>query len=806
MVVLSRYVLASLTGGVGCPVVCTLRWVGAFAVTALGLIFLAPAPSFADLEELLEVRGRCIQDSVSLLQSDLMGSASGNDLGDVLLSGNQFFVCPMVPAEGQGEGESGPRAVQRTDTWPAGQASIPFLRFNGLGSQRCWECHNSAGVAFEFIPNDDKNPPGPWFDIKQGGTGGAGGYASTLYQNPEWPYPDREGKLINIVRSPPAVFGSGYLQRLAYEMTVELQAIEERTIERARQSVEGRAEAPLLAKGVSFGTLVINCENASCSQYAKTGYEGIQADLIVRPLQHKGVASTVRHFVMSALDFHLGMQAVELVGPNNDCDDDGKYNEMAADVSFQAAGSFEDLVKTEAVQQSIGNVTALTAWTGMVRPPQFQASLPIAEEGRSVFVDVGCDDCHRTNLTLETPIFTIQNPPIPKTCPPTSGLPSLGSNTVRPSDLHPFVAEKLVAAGDLDCPEGFYCIDLSNDPADPALASAPTDTQFPTIFTTFLPRLPERPDQKVDVALYSDLKRHRMGSHLAQIGPEQDDDSGNPIPNDEWLTSKLWGVADTGPWLHDGRARTLNEAILQHEGPGSEANQAVANYKSLAPDDRKALIAFLDSLRLPADPPAITLNPILNNDDDITDLNATVMISSRRLMLVNYAGADGRNLRQIRFSSNDSVIEAPASGSDGDPTQYGARLSVYNADGANEEVTVNLPADKWSVTASGFRYAGGRDSEVQSVSIGSGRIQISSRSAAWSYPLEIHEQGAVAVRLTLGQEEWCASALARTSGTPPSTERYDRPGFFQGAPRSPALTTCPVPPSNFRKHVGARAR
>ena len=776
---------------------------GGVFLSAVGLFLMHPAASSADLQELLELKSRCIQDSVSVLQSDLMGSASGNDLGDVLLSGNQFFVCPLVPAEGQGEGELGPRALQREETWPQGQASIPFLRFNGLGAQRCWECHNSAGVASEFIPNDDNNPPGPWIDIKQGGTGGAGGYSSTLYQNPEWPYPNRDGKLINIVRSPPAVFGSGYLQRLAYEMTVELQNIEEKVLERARKSLEGRAEEPLVAKGVSFGTLVIDCQNPSCSEYEKSGYEGIQADLIVRPLQHKGVASTVRHFVMSALDFHMGVQSVELVGPNNDCDHDGKYNEMAADVSFQPAGSFEELLKSQAVQQSIGNVTALTAWTGMVRPPQFEARFPMAEEGRSLFVEIGCDDCHRTHLTIQKPVFTIQNPPIPKACPPEPGVPALGSNTVRPSDLHPFVAEKLGTADDSNCPEGFYCIDLSNDPGDPALASAPTDTQFPTIFTTFLPRLPQRPDQQVEVALYSDLKRHRMGSHLAQIGPEQDDDSGNSIPNDEWLTSKLWGVSDTGPWLHDGRARTLEEAILQHEGPGSEANEVVGRYESLGQDDRDAVIAFLSSLRLPADPPAITLNPIVN-DDEIRDLNPTVMVSSRRLMLVNYEGADGRRLRQFRFTSNDSAIDAPAENSVGDPTRYGAELSVYNADGANEQVTLSLASGKWSKTASGFRFSGGRESEVQNVSIEPGRIQISSRSETWPYPLQVPEQGEVAVRLTLGQQEWCASAPARTSGTPPSTKRYDRPGFFQGAPRSPALAACPVPPSDFRKHVGVR--
>ena len=65
----------------------------------------------------------------------------------------------------------------------------------------------------------------------------------------------------------------------------------------------------------------------------------------------------------------------------------------------------------------------------------------------------------------------------------------------------------------------------------------------------------------------------------------------------EWRTPPLWGVADSAPYLHDGRAATLDAAIRWH---GGEATQAATNYRSLAADDRKKVIAFLKSLRAPA--------------------------------------------------------------------------------------------------------------------------------------------------------------------------------------------------------------
>src|SRR5690606_26733917 len=71
---------------------------------------------------------------------------------------------------------------------------------------------------------------------------------------------------------------------------------------------------------------------------------------------------------------------------------------------------------------------------------------------------------------------------------------------------------------------------------------------------------------------------------------------------DTFLTENLWGVGSTAPYMHDGRATTLAEAILAHatDDPAdpSEAAPSRRAYLARTPADKQALIAFLDNLVL----------------------------------------------------------------------------------------------------------------------------------------------------------------------------------------------------------------
>ena len=92
---------------------------------------------------------------------------------------------------------------------------------------------------------------------------------------------------------------------------------------------------------------------------------------------------------------------------------------------------------------------------------------------------------------------------------------------------------------------------------------------------------------------YSDFLLHDMGKGLA--------DAGGGATAREWRTAPLWGLGqghdgegpDGATYLHDGRARSLMEAILWH---GGEAREARKKARALAQKDRAALIAFLESL------------------------------------------------------------------------------------------------------------------------------------------------------------------------------------------------------------------
>ena len=93
---------------------------------------------------------------------------------------------------------------------------------------------------------------------------------------------------------------------------------------------------------------------------------------------------------------------------------------------------------------------------------------------------------------------------------------------------------------------------------------------------------------------YSDLLLHDMGDGLADNRSEFDA-NGN-----EWRTPPLWGLGLTkivgGPnanYLHDGRAKTLEEAIMWH---GGESETSKENFRKLSKTDRLALVKFLESL------------------------------------------------------------------------------------------------------------------------------------------------------------------------------------------------------------------
>lgn len=134
-----------------------------------------------------------------------------------------------------------------------------------------------------------------------------------------------------------------------------------------------------------------------------------------------------------------------------------------------------------------------------------------------------------------------------------------------------------------------------------------TDCHVPTFKTSIYHPLSELRDQTIHP--YSDLLLHDMGPGLADNLGEAN------ATGAEWRTTPLWGLGlsacVTGgvvnpiggqgnevctpehSYLHDGRARTITEAILWHGGESASSTQL---FEQLSEEDKLALLAFLKSL------------------------------------------------------------------------------------------------------------------------------------------------------------------------------------------------------------------
>lgn len=107
-------------------------------------------------------------------------------------------------------------------------------------------------------------------------------------------------------------------------------------------------------------------------------------------------------------------------------------------------------------------------------------------------------------------------------------------------------------------------------------------------------RLTDQPEQSFQLIWpYTDMLLHDMGPGLADNRPEA------RANGQEWRTPPLWGIGLTETvsghtyFLHDGRARSLLEAVLWHGGEAESQTQKVID---MPPSDRDALIRFLESL------------------------------------------------------------------------------------------------------------------------------------------------------------------------------------------------------------------
>jgi CxxC motif-containing protein (DUF1111 family) len=176
-------------------------------------------------------------------------------------------------------------------------------------------------------------------------------------------------------------------------------------------------------------------------------------------------------------------------------------------------------------------------------------------------------------------------------------MPAQKACRAAPSGGHPELSD-----ADLDAVE-FYLANLAPPPRRKADdAQVRRGEQFfadagcaachrPTLQTGPSERFPLTANRQI--APYTDLLVHDMGKGLADNRPDYQ------ANGRQWRTPPLWGIGlvplinEHSQFLHDGRARNLQEAVLWHDG---EARRSRLRYAAAPPATRRALLAFLESL------------------------------------------------------------------------------------------------------------------------------------------------------------------------------------------------------------------
>jgi hypothetical protein len=454
-----------------------------------------------------------------------------------------------------------PRADQNgLGEW--GDLSRKLMRPTGPNAQSCVSCHNQ--------PVED----------------GAGSTADNVHRIPQL----KENPRLTIQRNTPHVFGAGALQRLAEEMTDDLMKIKNEAEKEACTKKGSSIYKELITKGVKFGHITMTCVDGKAKLDSENSkVEGIDPDWVVRPYEWKKNVAFLRDFMRHAGNNEIGMQGVELTGKGVDEDNDNKVDELSVGdiTSFTIYMAAQARPTTKIELDDLGILAAAKQQLEPTERTQIK-------HGVELFKKIECSTCHLSEMTLNNSFF--QEP----------------SSSVYYRDKKENFNQKGQVQVDMEAegvtPAYPVKFDLAKDQPDNLLCKGNEKVRLGSF---------EKRNGKAVVRLYSDLKRHWMGDQLAESVDELEmPDNGhmslvnyepvNAIMPSAYLddsnrgkatfgTEELWGVACTGPWMHDGRATTLREAIQLH---GGDAAGSRDKFNGLNEKDKKDVIAFLGNLVL----------------------------------------------------------------------------------------------------------------------------------------------------------------------------------------------------------------
>ncbi len=294
-------------------------------------------------------------------------------LDQIVERGEMLFTASFNTLDGAGRPET--TDVSPDNFRPARAFPDNFNRISGPDANACSSCHSvpHLGGGGDNATNVFVLADGFHFvNFDQGE--GDGFQTHTL-------------RTVGNERTSLGLFGSGYIELLAREMTEDLHAIRDDARKRARDS-GAPVSLPLSTKGVEFGTITASPDGSLDTSRV----EGVDPDLVIRPFMQKGTIVSLREFAVKAMNQHFGMQASERFGDAVDHDADGMADEL-----------------------SRGDISALVIFQAMLPPPgrvmpDHPEARAAAQRGETLFSTLECSFCHIPELPLNNPVFTEPNP------------------------------------------------------------------------------------------------------------------------------------------------------------------------------------------------------------------------------------------------------------------------------------------------------------------------------------------------------------------------------------------------------------
>jgi cytochrome c peroxidase len=430
-------------------------------------------------------------------------------LGALLAHGKLLFNANWTDQEGGG------RPLTKGTGRPLSDLSRPlkdaraFNRVSAPDANSCAGCHNApygiSGGGGDFVTN--VFVLGQRFDFATFDA------ADTLPTRGTLDETGRAASLQTVadLRATTGMFGAGYLEMLARQMTEELQQI--------RDTIKRGETKDLVAKGICFGRLTLTKEGLwDTSKVEGLGRLSLIStgshnppSLVVRPWHQASNVVSIREFTNNAYNHHHGIQSAERFGLDTDPDGDGFNNELTR-----------------------ADITAVTVWQATLqvpgrvipRDPEVEQAVLLGEQA---FERIGCAACHIPRLPLDKQGLIYSEP-------------------------NPFNPPGNLRSGETQD----FKVDLSSDvlPA-PRLRPDASGTVWVEAYTDFKLHDICEPGQSEPL----DMNQSQWSKKFKE-------------GNCRFITKRLWGAANEPPFFHHGLFTTLRQSVLAHSGEAKGSRQA----------------------------------------------------------------------------------------------------------------------------------------------------------------------------------------------------------------------------------------